>query len=182
MHALSPPPSPPPSPPQGARDGAARAARALALVLASASALLAGGNVAAAARPTTAVRFGGPERRAYALEVACGPPAHARGLMGRAALPPRGGMLFVFDDEAVRSFWMKNTLLALDLIFVTEARRVAGVRTHAVPGDERPLSVAAPARYVVELAAGQVDAERIHVGQTVLFAQASALCPAPAAP
>jgi hypothetical protein len=79
------------------------------------------------------------------------------GLMHRSYLAPEAGMLFVFQTEALRSFWMKNTLIPLDMIFVSKDLRIVHIVENAVPCKESPCdnySSLYPAKYVVEINAG----------------------------
>lgn len=124
---------------------------------------------------------------AYTLRVADTPRAQAQGLMGVRALPARGGMLFVFPRPAPRAFWMKNTPLALDLIFIGADCRVTGIVANAVPHAETELRVAGASQYVVELAAGSAAAAGVRAGDRVAFISGDAQCPqkptaAPGAP
>ncbi len=74
------------------------------------------------------------------VEIARTPPARAQGLMGRARLPENAGMLFVFEEDARRFFWMKNTRVPLSLAFIDSAGRVVELvhlRPH-IPGTRIP--------------------------------------------
>ena len=113
----------------------------------------------------------------YTLRVADTPRAQARGLMGVRSLPPRGGMLFVFSRPARRAFWMKDTPLALDLIFIGANCRVAGIVADAVPHAETELRVAGESQYVVELAAGSAAAAGVRAGDRVAFVSGDVRCP-----
>jgi uncharacterized membrane protein (UPF0127 family) len=75
----------------------------------------------------------------------------ARGLMFRRELAPDAGMLFVMPADDRWKFWMKNTLLPLDMLFADGAGQVLGVVANARPMDESPLGVDAPSRYVLEV-------------------------------
>jgi uncharacterized membrane protein (UPF0127 family) len=88
------------------------------------------------------------------VEVADTEAAHARGLMYRRELARDRGMLFVFSTEEEHSFWMKNTFLPLDMIFVSDGLEVVGVVADAEPLTESSRSVGKPSRYVVEVNAG----------------------------
>jgi uncharacterized membrane protein (UPF0127 family) len=66
-------------------------------------------------------------------------------------------MLFVFEDELPRSFYMKNTRISLDLIFINENKKIVSFQKNAQPFDERSLPSNAPAKYVLEVNAGLVD-------------------------
>lgn len=88
------------------------------------------------------------------VEIADTPAATRRGLMFRRELARDAGMLFVFDSDEPRQFWMKNTYVPLDMIFVTAGLEVAGVVADAEPLNETPVGVDRPSRYVVEVNAG----------------------------
>ncbi len=118
----------------------------------------------------------------FQVEVAQTPEARSRGLMGRARVPPRGGMLFAYPEEEFRAFWMKNCLTDLDLAYLDGARRVVSIhrlRREPLrrPGEtesayEARLPVypsAAPARYALELAPGTLERLGVGVGDRVEF-------------
>lgn len=111
-------------------------------------------------------RKGGAELR-VPVELALTPESHARGLMYRRDLPDEGGMLFVFPREEKRTFWMKNTPLPLDMIFIGAEFRVVGLVEHAVPFSTKSVGVDEPSRYVLEVHAGFVARHGIQVGDTV---------------
>ena len=77
-----------------------------------------------------------------------------RGLMFIRNLPERTGMLFIYDDDEIRSMWMKNTYISLDLVFVREDGSVASVIRDAQPLSLQSLSSSEAVRYVLELNAG----------------------------
>ena len=72
-------------------------------------------------------------------------------MMHRRALPARRGMLFIFERQEVQSFWMKNTYIPLDMLFINEALEVVGVVENAEPLTTSSRQVAAPSRYVLEV-------------------------------
>jgi uncharacterized membrane protein (UPF0127 family) len=94
----------------------------------------------------------------YTIEIAEDADSRAHGLMDRTEMAADHGMLFVFQDDAMRSFWMKNTKIPLDMLFFDKDLKLISVQ-HSVPpclGDPCPgYSSGAPARYVLELNAGQ---------------------------
>lgn len=96
----------------------------------------------------------------YSIEIAADDAARAHGLMDRTEMAADHGMLFVFDDDAPRTFWMKNTKIPLDMLFFDAERRLVSVQ-HRVPpclADPCPgYSSGAPARYVLELNGGQAS-------------------------
>ena len=94
----------------------------------------------------------------YSIEVAENDAAREHGLMDRTEMAIDHGMLFVFQDDIPRAFWMKNTKLPLDMIFVDANRKIVSVTHGAEPCvTERcpAYTSGAPARYVLELNAGQ---------------------------
>jgi uncharacterized membrane protein (UPF0127 family) len=95
------------------------------------------------------------------IEIAATDSARTRGLMQRKGLPERSGMLFVFDFEEPQSFWMANTPLALDLMFVNADSQIVDIAKYARPLSPDPISSKAPAQYVIEVPAGFTDAQGI---------------------
>jgi uncharacterized membrane protein (UPF0127 family) len=103
------------------------------------------------------------------LEVARTEPIREHGLMNRSVLAPHTGMIFVFDSDGQVAFWMKDTLVPLDMIFVgadgTVRRVFANVAVVAptLPDDEIPRE-AADAKYVIELGSGEAAQDGIVPG------------------
>ena len=91
---------------------------------------------------------------AVAVEVMRSQAEQARGLMFREKLGADEGMLFVFSESVDHAFWMKNTLLPLDMIFIDERREVVGIVERATPLSTEPRSVARPSRFVLEVNGG----------------------------
>lgn len=103
------------------------------------------------------------------VELAVTPEARTQGLMYRRDLPSHAGMLFVFPQESLQNFWMRNTPLPLDLIFITAAHRVAGVVADARPFSEDSLGVPVPSQFVLEVHAGFAARQHIAAGDAVEF-------------
>ncbi len=103
------------------------------------------------------------------VEVAATPAARTKGLMYRQSLATNAGMVFVFANEEVLSFWMKNTYVALDMIFLSANKTVVGVVAHAEPLTETPRGVDAPAQYVVEVNASYAQEHGIVAGTVATF-------------
>ncbi len=91
--------------------------------------------------------------REFQLEVADSYAARQKGLMYRQSLPADGGMLFAFEQEEVLRFWMKNTYVPLDIIFVDGQGRIVAVRQMR-PLDETTISSEKPAKYAIEVNEG----------------------------
>jgi uncharacterized protein len=96
-----------------------------------------------------------------AIEIADTDEARTRGLMQRESLPSRSGMLFIFDDEAPRSFWMANTPIALDIMFVSSDSQIVTIQKYTRPFSPQSVASTAPARFVVEVPAGFSDSHGI---------------------
>ena len=97
----------------------------------------------------------------YRVELATTPRQQAYGLMHVEAMDADAGMLFIFDDMAVRSFWMKNTLIPLDMLFFDDEGRLVSAVEAAAPGSLISRRSAGPAKYVLELNAGSMRADSI---------------------
>jgi uncharacterized protein len=111
----------------------------------------------------------GREPAAVTVEIARTPAAIQRGLMYREHLPLDHGMLFIFPDEEIRTFWMKNTLIPLDMIFVSADRTVVGIVERAEPRTTTGRRVDAPSQYVVEVNGGWASAHGVEAGTPVRF-------------
>ena len=103
------------------------------------------------------------------VEVADTPARRTLGLQYRDKLGDDQGMLFLFPDEKVQTFWMKNTPLSLDLIFIGSHRRVVGIVHEAVPFSTASLSVLVPSQFVLEVRGGLARRKIIEVGDDVRF-------------
>lgn len=92
-----------------------------------------------------------------------------RGLMYVQHLPADAGMIFIFRTESVQSFWMKNTLIPLDMVFIRADLTVAGVVENAEPLTLDPRGVDTPSRFVLEVNGGYGRAHGIKAGTKVRF-------------
>lgn len=108
----------------------------------------------------------GDRRHVFTVEMARTEPQQAQGLMNRRALAPDAGMLFPFDPPRPASFWMRNTLIPLDLIFIRPDGTIARVAT-GVPLSEEPIEVGEPLTAVLEIPGGRAAQLRIGVGDRV---------------
>lgn len=93
------------------------------------------------------------------------------GLMYREGMDDNQGMLFVFPDQAMHSFYMKNTEFALDLIFIKSDMSVASFQVNAQPLSETSLSSKAPVQYVLEVNAGLIEKWSLQIGDKIAFSK-----------
>lgn len=151
-----------------------------AVVLAIALALLAAGcesqrQLPPATTGTAGARIDGPsavlpDGFVVELEIAANDELRAQGLMYRESLPPGQGMLFLFPQPGEYPFWMKNTLIPLDMIWLETTGRVVAIRPDIQPCRADPCPTYAPeaiSSYVLELAAGEAKARNLVVGDTI---------------
>jgi len=101
------------------------------------------------------------------VEIADDPIERAEGLMGREDIKPGQGMLFVFDDEYPRSFWMKNTPLSLDILFFDAEGRWVSSQLSTTPFSTKSLPSGLPAQYALEILAG--ESERLGLGEDTIL-------------
>lgn len=103
----------------------------------------------------------------FEIEVAKESFETSQGLMYRKSMLANRGMLFIFDNEIVRSFWMKNTYISLDIIYVNQNKEVIHIARNTTPKSETNISSIKPAQYVFEVNAGTADslgiAEGVHL-------------------
>ena len=100
------------------------------------------------------VRFDKSIKASIEIEIADTPETQMKGLMGRKNLDDNSGMLFVFEHLEPQKFWMKNTLVPLDIIFVGGDGYIVNIVESAPPLSNRRYSSKGPAKYVVEVRAG----------------------------
>lgn len=102
--------------------------------------------------------------RHFTVEMALSPEEQQRGLMFRDQLDNDKGMLFLFDSMRELTFWMKNTRIPLDIIFVAKDGEIVHVHANAKPYDETPLPSLHPAQAVLEIPGGQAHTQNIEAG------------------
>ena len=115
------------------------------------------------ALPTTVMRLGAHD---YTVEIASDDPSRDKGLMYRDWMPDDYGMVFVFPQEQPVGFYMKNTRIPLDIVFLDHAGRVVSIKTMQ-PFDLRTTPSDYPALYAIELNAGQGDRTGLRAGDAV---------------
>ncbi|HEY5451985.1 MAG TPA: DUF192 domain-containing protein [Polyangia bacterium] len=120
--------------------------------------------------PTPTVTIDTGERKVpFKVELAVTPAEHERGLMYREHLDADAGMLFISESPRRQVFWMKNTLIPLDMIFIGADWRIAGIVENAEPKTLSSREVAAPSQYVLEIGGGLSARYGIRAGQLVDF-------------
>jgi uncharacterized membrane protein (UPF0127 family) len=102
-----------------------------------------------------------------AIEIADDERARTQGLMGRKILQRDHGMLFVFQDEEERSFWMVNTPLPLDIIYVNSEKKIVKIQANTTPFSDASLPSEKPAQYTIEVNAGFCNQYGIQEGDVV---------------
>lgn len=108
----------------------------------------------------------------FYVELATTSEQRRRGLMFREQLDPDKGMLFIFEEEGVYPFWMKNVVIPLDIIWIDKGGKVVVISKDAQPCTEEPCPSINPgtkARYVLEIRAGTADRIGLVVGDEVVF-------------
>lgn len=103
------------------------------------------------------------------------------GMMCRTGIDDDKGMLFVFGNMRPRSFWMKNTLIPLDMVFLDDEGRIVGIVEKAAPLTLQSRNVPSPAQYVLEIGAGRAKELGLEPGMWARFEGLPATVPGPAA-
>ena len=101
---------------------------------------------------------------AFSVRLAVTPPQHAYGLMFSPPLPAKSGMLFLFEDMKPRTFWMKNTPIALDMLFFDDTGMLVALIANAKPNNSTLLHSRVAARYVLEIGGGEASRLKIKIG------------------
>ena len=105
------------------------------------------------------------------IEIANDNESIERGLMYRRSMDENKGMLFIFPDERPRSFWMKNTYIPLDIIFVNSQMEIVSIKEHNTQLGEWSIPSEKPAMYVVEVNAGFCGRHGIKTGDKIFFSK-----------
>ncbi len=103
------------------------------------------------------------------IEIADNDKKRIQGLMYRSYMPDSVGMLFIFDVCRKQSFWMKNTIISLDIIFINEDKQIVTIQKFAEPYNERPVPSFKDAIYVVEVNAGFCEKYNIKESDFISF-------------
>jgi len=110
--------------------------------------------------------------RDFDVELAVTPAEQTRGLMFRESLPENGGMLFPFPAPRMASFWMRNTLIPLDMIFIRDDRTIANIAARTTPYSLDSVISDGPVIAVLEIAGGRSAELGIAPGDRVLWGDA----------
>ena len=120
--------------------------------------------------PVIPLQIVSPGRRhEFTVEVAQTPEEQAQGLMFRQSLAPDAGMLFPFNPPRPASFWMKNTLIPLDLIFIRTDGTIESIAPNAVPRSLEAIPSRGPVAAVLEIAGGRAAALGLKEGDRVVW-------------
>jgi uncharacterized membrane protein (UPF0127 family) len=115
----------------------------------------------------TFVGADGSPRSSIAIEIAATPESRELGMMGRRRMAQERGMLFIFEGSEERSFWMANTPLPLDIIFVDAEKRIVTIQSNTTPYSEASIPSLHPAQYVVEVNAGYCVRNGVREGDVI---------------
>jgi uncharacterized membrane protein (UPF0127 family) len=116
--------------------------------------------------PLTVTTAKGAKHR-FTVEIASTPEQQSYGLMNRQSLPPDRGMIFPYAPPQPVSFWMKDTLIPLDIVFISPGGRISSVAENTVPLSLEPVVSMEPAEAVLEIAGGRAAELGIAAGDTV---------------
>ena len=105
--------------------------------------------------------------KSFTVEVASDAASQQRGLMFRRELPADAGMLFDFHDDAKLTFWMKNTVLPLDMLFIRSDGTISTIEPNAIPYSTMLIPSAEPVRAVLEINGGRAHDLGIRAGDRV---------------
>ena len=117
---------------------------------------------------------------AFQVEIADTPASQEQGLQYRKSLAQDKGMLFVFSEEQMLTFWMKNTFIPLDMIFINADLKIVGIAANTTPFSLAPMGVSSLSKYVLEINGGVAQSAGIHTGDSVVIPAFSDVIPAKA--
>jgi len=121
------------------------------------------------AEPKVAIAAKDGKEVIFQVEIADTPSKREMGLQYRRDLADDKGMIFLFPSESLQSFWMKNTPIPLDMIFISRDRKIVGIVEQTTPFSLEPRSVGAPSQYVLEINGGLSKRHGFKAGDTVRF-------------
>ena len=121
------------------------------------------------AEPKVTITTKDRRKVSFAVEIADTPSKREMGLQYRRDLAADRGMIFLFPAQSQQSFWMKNTPLPLDMIFINRERKIVGIVEQTVPFSLDARSVTAPSQFVLEINGGLAKRHGIKAGDAVRF-------------
>ena len=101
------------------------------------------------------------------IEIADSEDERMRGLMDRLSLPDFAGMFFIFEEDEPRSFWMKNTFISLDIIYIDSDKEIVSIQKYTQPKTTFSIPSEKPAKYVLEVNAGFTDKFEVAPGDKI---------------
>ncbi len=107
--------------------------------------------------------------KTISAEIADTPQKQSDGLMNRNSLAPDAGMLFLFQKDKQNGFWMKDTFISLDILFINAQKQILYIAENTTVLSETPIIPSTPYRFVLEVNAGYCQKHGIHVGDTIQF-------------
>lgn len=125
-------------------------------------------SAAAIADESIVTILSGDEQHEFTVEIADNDATRARGLMFRRELAPNAGMLFDYMTERHAAFWMRNTLIPLDMIFIRANGEIVKVHANAIPHDETSIRSDAEVRFILEIVGGRAEELGIRAGDKVV--------------
>ena len=121
------------------------------------------------AQPKVTILTRSGQEVAFQVEVADTPAKRTMGLQYRKELGPDRGMIFLFPAEAPQSFWMKNTPIPLDMIFINRERKIVGIVEQTAPFSLDSRSVGVPSQFVLEINGGLAQRHGLQAGGSGRF-------------
>lgn len=121
------------------------------------------------AQPKVTITTKAGRQATFQIEIADTPAKREMGLQYRRELAADRGMIFLFPFESQQSFWMKNTPLPLDMIFINRERKIVGIVEQTVPFSLEPRSVEGASQFVLEINGGLAKRHGIRAGDAVRF-------------
>jgi len=111
----------------------------------------------------------GEARHRFTIEIADDNDERSRGLMFRESMPGDAGMLFIYPDERVASFWMKNTYIPLDMLFIANDGTITQIAPMTEPHSLTPVRSELPVRAVLEINGGMSETLGIEAGDSIIL-------------
>jgi len=105
----------------------------------------------------------------FHVELAVTQKQRERGLMNRSFLSDNAGMLFVWDQEVIEEFWMKDTPISLDIVFLDQYKNIISIVPNTTPYSLVPIRCPTPFRYVLEVKGGRMGSLKAKPGNKILF-------------